>query len=270
VRNYLVSSMQHGTGNPNNRGACQQFQNPLNSFPVQRALWVALEAWAEEGAKPPRSRVPTLKDRTLAPPLPQSAVGFPEIPGVTYTGLMTTRYRYDYGLHFYETGVATINPPDAPPPYQNNPAHGPIYPAYVPKTDSDGNDIAGVRLPDLTVPLATYTGWALRSGVWANDGCEAAGQYIPFPRTEADRALAGDPRPSVEARYSTFAAYHAKVRKALNDMVEDRLLLCEDAASEETRLMTHGLTRGVPAPEGGALPAVETLKACMPRKKHRH
>jgi hypothetical protein len=270
VRNYLVSSMQHGTGNPNNRGACQQFQNPLNSFPVQRALWVALEEWAEEGAKPPRSRVPTLKDRTLAPPLPQSAVGFPEIPGVTYTGLMTTRYRYDYGLHFYETGVATINPPYAPPPYQNNPAHGPIYTAYVPKTDSDGNDIAGVRLPDLTVPLATYTGWALRSGVWANDGCEAAGQYIPFPRTEADRALAGDPRASVEARYPTFAAYHAKVRKALNDMVEDRLLLCEDAAAEETRLMTHGLTRGVPAPEGGALPAVETLKACMPRKKHRH
>jgi hypothetical protein len=29
---------------------------------------------------------------------------------------------------------------------------GAIYPTYVPKTDEDGNDIAGIRLPDLTVP----------------------------------------------------------------------------------------------------------------------
>ena len=57
----------------------------------------------------------------------------------------------------------------------------------MPKTDSDGNDIAGVRLPDVTVPLATYTGWALRSGAQANDGCEAAGQFIPFAKTQAER-----------------------------------------------------------------------------------
>jgi hypothetical protein len=268
ARNYLVSGMQHGTGSATNRGNCQQFQNPLSSNTVQRALFVALDEWSTEGTKPPKSRVPTLRERTLVPPLPQSAMGFPSIPGVTYTGLMSTRYRYDYGLHFYDTGVATINPPDAPAPYQNNPAHGPIYPAYVPKTDSDGNEIAGVRLPDVTVPLATYTGWALRSGVWANDGCEASGQFIAFPRTEADRAATGDPRPSVAQRYPTFAGYHAKVRDALNDMVEERLLLCEDAASEETRLVQAGLNRGVPAPE--VMPAVETLKACMPRKHHHH
>jgi len=270
ARNYLMSSMQHGTGNATNRGSCQQFQNPLNSAPTQRALFIALDEWATKGVKPPKSRVPTLRDRTLAPPLPQHRMGFPEIPGVTYTGLMTTRYLLDYGHRFHDTGVATINPPEVSAPYQNNPANGPIYRAYVPKTDSDGNEIAGVRLPDLTVPLATYTGWALRSGVWANDGCEASGQFIPFPRTEAERAAAGDPRPSVEQRYVSFAAYHAKVRRALNDMVEDRLLLCEDTASEEARLMQSGLTRGVPAPEGGALPAVETLKACEPKHGHGH
>jgi hypothetical protein len=189
---------------------------------------------------------------------------------VTYTGLMTTRYLLDYGLHFYSTGIATINPPVITPPYQNNPANGPIYRAFVPKTDSDGNDIAGVRLVDVTVPLATYTGWALRAGPQANDGCEGSGQFIPFPRTEADRAAAGDPRPSVEARYPTFAAYHAKIRDALNDMVEDRLLLCEDAASEESRLMQAGLDRGVPAPAGGVLPAVEQLQACVPHQGHGH
>jgi hypothetical protein len=119
------------------------------------------------------------------------------------------------------------------------------------------------------VPLATYTGWALRSGVWANDGCEAAGQFIPFPKTEAERAAAGDPRRSVEARYKSFRDYHQKVRRALGDMVEDRLLLCEDAASEEARLMQAGLDRGVPPPEGGVLPEVQPLRECKP-DKHRH
>ena len=72
----------------------------------------------------------------------------------------------------------------------------------MPKTDSDGNEIAGVRLPDVTVPLATYTGWALRSGPQANDGCEQGREYIPFARTEAERLASGDPRPSVEERYT--------------------------------------------------------------------
>ncbi len=139
------------------------------------------------GKLPPPSRVPKLSDGTLVPPLPQSGMGFPSIPGVTYTGLKTTRYLLDYGPDYYTTGIPTVNPPLITPPYEDNPLNGPIYPSFVPKTDSDGNDIAGVRLPDVTVPLATYTGWALRSGPQANDGCESSGQYIPFagPRSNA-------------------------------------------------------------------------------------
>ena len=140
------------------------------------------------------------------PPLPQTATGFPNIPGVTYNGLKTTRYLFNYGPDFYATGIPTINPPVVTPPYQDNPANGPIYPSFVPKTDRDGNDIAGVRLPDVTVPLATYTGWALRAGAQASDGCEAAGQYIPFPKTKADRIASGDPRLSIEERYPTLSA----------------------------------------------------------------
>jgi hypothetical protein len=283
TRNYFMSSMRHGTaaspGGPGtlpSRGVCQQADNPLNSAPVQRALFIALDEWATKGKEPPKSRVPKLKDGTLVPPLPQSGMGFPNIPTafpadtpalVTYTGLKTTRYHFDYGLNFYETGIATINPPTFPfttPSYQDDPRNGPIYPSFIPKTDSDGNDIAGVRLADVTVPLATYTGWALRRGAQANDGCEANGQFIPFAMTEAARGA--DPRPSVVARYPTFAVYHAKVRSALNDMVSDRLLLCEDAGFEETRLMQAGLTRGVPAPAGGVLPAVTQLAACKAKK----
>jgi len=118
----------------------------------------------------------------------------------------------------------------------------------------------------VTVPLATYTGWALRRGAQASDGCEAAGQFIPFAMTEDQRG--SDPRRSVAARYPDFAAYHGRVRSALEQMVSDRLLLCEDAGSEEARLMQAGLTRGVPPPEGGVLPAVQLLAACEPKKHH--
>jgi hypothetical protein len=286
ARNYFMSSMRHGTaaspsgpGTLPGRGLCQQADNPLNSAPVQRALFIALDEWATKGKEPPRSRVPKLRDGTLVPPLPQAGMGFPNIPSpftdipgpfVTYTGLKTTRYHFDYGLDFYETGIATVNPPVFPfttPSYQDDRGNGPIYPSFIPKTDSDGNDIAGVRLADVTVPLATYTGWALRRDAQASDGCEANGQFIPFAMTEAQRGA--DPRPSVATRYPTFAAYHAKVRRALNDMVSDRLLLCEDAGFEETRLMRAGVTRGVPAPEGGVLPAVQMLAACEKRGDNR-
>ena len=266
ARTYLISSHQHGTGNGASRGNCQQFQNPLDSSPIQRALFIALDDWTN-GTPPPASRVPKLSDGTLVPPLPQSGMGFPNIPGVTYTGLKTTRYLFNYGPGFYETGIATINPPVIyPPTYEDNPLNGPIYPSFVPKTDSDGNDIAGVRLPDVTVPLATYTGWALRSGVWANDGCEGSGQYIPFASTEAERATSGDPRPSVEARYPSFATYSSAVNRAIDGLVKDRLMLCEDAASEQARLLQAGLDAGVPAPHG-KLPPQSTPPLCHNDKR---
>src|SRR5579862_8787903 len=95
TRNYLLSSKQHGgAGDPTSKGLCQQFLNPLDSAPVQRALWTALDEWSTRGIQPPPSQVPTFRERTLVPP-EQASVGFPSIPGVTYTGLKTTRYRFD-------------------------------------------------------------------------------------------------------------------------------------------------------------------------------
>ena len=264
ARNYFISSHQHGVGSATSKGACQQFQNPLDSAPVQRALFVALDDWVQ-GTNPPRSRVPRLRDGTFAPPLPQDGVGFPHIPGVTYTGLETTRYLFNYGPDYYTKGIATINPPLVSPPYQNNPANGPIYPSWVPRTDADGNDIAGVRLADVSVPLATYTGWALRAGAQANDGCEASGQFIPFAKTAADRQASGDPRLSVQERYPTFLNYQLQVRRALDRMVRQRLLLCEDADAEQARLFANGVALGVPAPQAG-MPAPRPLPHCSDRR----
>jgi hypothetical protein len=267
TRNYLISSHQHGTGNSASKGSCQQFLNPLNAAPVQRALWVALDEWVTEDKTPPPSRVPRFHDQTLVAPLPQSGMGFPSIPGVTYTGLKTTRYLLDYGPDYYTLGIPTVNPPAITSPYEDNPLNGPIYPSFVPKTDRDGNDIAGVRLPDVAVPVATYTGWALRSGPQATDGCESAGQFIPFPKTRADRLASGDPRPSVEERYPTFERYQHRVAHAIREMVEDRLMLCEDTSSEYARLIALGLAQGVPAPSG-SLSVKSPLPLCFAEREH--
>ena len=251
ARLYNLASKQHGgAGNPASKGNCQQFLNPLDSAPVQRALWEALDQWSTKGIAPPPSQIPRFSDGTLVPPLPQAGVGFPNIPGVTYTGLRTTRYRFNYGPNFYSTYVPTINPPVITPPYQDNPANGPFYPSFVPTTDSDGNEIAGIRLPELEVPLATYTGWALRAGNWANDGCEGSGQYIPFKATTAERVAAGDPRPSVEERYKSYDKYQKAVGKAIDGLVKDRFLLCEDTEAMNARLLKAGIATGVLNPTG--------------------
>jgi Alpha/beta hydrolase domain len=287
-RNYFMSSMQHGTGNATSRGACQQFGNPLNSAPVQRALFLALDAWADDGTPPPASRVPRLVDGTLV--LPKDT-GFPtNIPDkgglapsgkVTYTGLKTSRYRFDFGPGFYDAsnpatfGIPTIFPPVITPPLMplltDSPVptmspNGPVYPSFVPKTDKDGNDIAGVRLPDVTVPLATYTGWGLRSGPQANDGCESTGQYIPFPKNKAEREMLGDPRRSVEERYPLFDEYFNRIERAVDNMVRDRLLLCEDADDQIDRLVQAGMDAGVPAPVGD-VPQADLRHCKAPKSK---
>lgn len=245
ARIYFISSHQHGFGNGNAKGACQQLGNPLNSSPIQRALWEAMDLWSTKGVAPPPSSVPHLSDGTLVSALPQSAVGFPQIPGVSFTGLKSTRYLLNYGPDFYRTGIMTVNPPVITPPMFENPKNGPIYPTYVPKTDADGNDIAGIRLPDVTVPLATYTGWALRAGAQAGDGCEGTGQMIPFAKTKAERMASGDPRLSIEERYPSFAVYAEKVKGAVQDLVAKRLMLPEDAQPAIDRLLRAGEATGV-------------------------
>ena len=181
---------------------------------------------------------------------------------MTYIGLKTTRYRFNMGAGFYDTGIPTINPPvitagayqvDTAVPAVSVDGH-PIYPSFAPKTDSDGNDIAGLKLVDVSVPLATYTGWALRAGAQANDGCEGSGQSIAFPRTAAERIATGDPRPSVEERYPTFEDYDVKVKTAMSKMIQDRTMLCEDSSAELLRLRQNGVARGVPNPPASFAP----------------
>src|SRR5262249_61796752 len=127
---------------------------------------------------------------------------------------MTTRDLYDFGPMF-DQGILTVLPPVPT---------GFVYPGLVPKTDRDGNDIAGIRLPEVAAPLATYTGWALRAeGFAENDGCDAAGQQIDFASKEEERRATGDPRRSIERRYRTHEGYVQAVEKATRRPGQERV-----------------------------------------------
>ena len=226
VRFFLIAGAQHGGGS-SARGMCQQPRNPTDPAPAMRALFVALEQWVAEGVRPPESRVPRVSDgtavfaeslpTTVTGVVPQSELGFPIIPGVTYTGVVTTRHLFDFGPSFDE-GIVT----QVLPTFVNRPT----YPSFVSRTDEDGNEVAGIRLPPVAAPVATTTGWALRrAGFGLDDGCEGAGQSIPLARTEADRREAGDPRVSLEERYGTHAGYVQAVAAAARRLMSERFLL---------------------------------------------
>jgi hypothetical protein len=105
-----------------------------------------------------------------------------------------------------------------------------FYGTLVCAVDADGNEVAGVRLPPIAVPLGTYTGW----NVYRAQPCELCdrdGSLIPFARTRTERTAAGDPRPSLEERYGSCENYVGRVEAAAAALVADRLLLPADAAA---------------------------------------
>jgi Alpha/beta hydrolase domain len=221
VRYYQMSSLPHGAGTA--AGICRQPQNPLNASTTLRALTIDMDEWVTYGTSPPTNRVPTRAGRTLVSSLPQSGMGFPNIPGVFYNGIMHTGDLFDFGPRFHE-GILGVQPPIL---------LGTPYPVFVPKTDVDGNDIAGIRLPDISAPLATYTGYAYRAPVTGDpvpmvDGCDASGQRIPFLQTKAERIAAGDPRLSIEERYPDHTTYVNLVSHAAHQLQAERLMLDMD------------------------------------------
>jgi hypothetical protein len=128
----------------------------------------------------------------------------------------------DYGARL-ERGIIDVHPPR---PMKNG-----EYKILVTKVDADGNDLAGIRLPAIRVPLATYTGWNLwREGLAEDELCGLFGSYIPFARTREERFQSGDPRVSLEERYKDLDDYVRKVSRAARALVEERYLLAEDAA----------------------------------------
>ena len=191
--------------------------NPNNNRWTLRALLVALDRWVADGQEPPPSLYPKIADGSLTT---LRAVAFPKLPGVQFPARIQQAWHVDYGEEFRSAGSVTIEPPKV----------GSAFPMRLPQVDVDGNDTAGIRMPATAVPLATYTGWNLRSpGIGAPDELYSmTGSYIPFARTKAERVKAGDPRLSVEERYASKSAYLDKVQGVAGDLVRERYLLAQD------------------------------------------
>jgi hypothetical protein len=184
-----------------------------------RALLRALDAWVSEDAAPPESVYPRLGKGTLGS-VEDYRRAFPKVPEVAVPGGNLQPPRLDLGTRFASQGIADKQPPDFGPPYVTR----------VPLPDADGNDRGGIRLPEVAVPLGTYTGWNLRGPeIGAADKLARwSGSFIPFAPTEAARRATGDLRPSLEARYASRADYRSRIEAAARELVEDRFLLAED------------------------------------------
>jgi hypothetical protein len=211
VRLFLLSNLQHyslANAKPEMVKVCAFPTNPLNAGPPVRALLVALDDWIGKGTLPPASRYPSRNDGTLVPPAADD-VGFPRIPGFAYTSRMAR---------------PTVIKSDEMPP-----AKGAAYPVFVPKTDADGRDVAGLHLPTLEAPTATHTGWNLRKpGFSEGELCDNNGSMIPFAATREERQKNNDPRLSMAERYPNDGDRAAAIAKAAQQLVKDRLLLEED------------------------------------------
>jgi hypothetical protein len=210
VRAYLFASIQHGGGSVAANFPFNQYPgNPAEYSCVHRALLVALDEWVSRGILPPSSLFPCPSDGTLVDPSPQT-YGFPAIPGMVYPGIVNELSEMDYS--------------EQPP----QPIPGHKYLILVPKVDEDGNDIAGVRVPDITVPRGTHTGWNLRRKGFGEGELVLLGSYFPFGATKKDRLASGDPRPSLEERYPTHEHYVNAIARAADELLKKRLLLAED------------------------------------------
>lgn len=229
VRIFLFSGAQHGPGSfPPSISIGQQKWNPLDFRWSMRALLQAMNAWTKGESEPPSSRHPKIGDGTL---VRADDLGFPDIPGVNTSARVHRAYRVDYGPRFISDGVVTQEPPTV----------GEAFPILVPSVDSDGNETAGVRMPELQAPLATYTGWNLfneNSGP-THEISSMVGSYIPFPRTRAEREASQDPRPSVEDRYRSRAEYLGKVGEAGISLIEDGLMLDQDLPAVIEKAAAH-------------------------------
>lgn len=222
-RIYHLASGQHFVSrfppDPEARmpGADAYRGNPLDFLVNLRALLVRMMEWVEGESEPPPSAYPRIDVGTL---VRIGNVGFPEIPGIAFPHVVHEAYRVDYGPRWAE-GIITEQPPEL----------GPAFPIRLPRVDSLGNELGGVRNVEIRVPLATYTPWHVRTGHAGGNGelTDFFGTLIPLPRTEAERQRTGDPRPSIERLYSDEQDYLSRVREAAELLVERGFLLEEDA-----------------------------------------
>lgn len=202
-RVYMFAGGQHGPSRyPPSKERTQNLANPNDYRWALRALLVALVKWVEEDREPPASRYPSIQNRDL---VPFAKLDFPHIPGVNLPPRVHTPARL----------LDDSEPPKL----------GPEYRTLVPAVDKDGNDRAGIRMPEIEAPVATYTGWNLTaSGELTNN----SGSFIPFTKSRQEREARGDPRLSLDERYASRDEYLKRFRAAAVSLAKQGYLLERD------------------------------------------
>ena len=229
VRVYHFTGLQHFTGPyPPAKGPGDLLgQQPESPLPIRyfwRAMIANMDGWVRGTAQPPESSYPKIADGTL---VPMDRYAPPAIPGLNKPHEANEAFHLDFGPHWRE-GILSIQPPET----------GEAFPVLVPQVDADGNERDGVRLPQVSVPLATYLSWNLRDpSIGApSERVSFEASYLPFPKTIADRGKTGDPRKSIAERYATREAYLTQFAQAVDALVKQRWILEEDRA----RLLEEG------------------------------
>lgn len=224
TRIYFFAGLQHFSdafppqrttqGNPDYTAQQRHNPNPIRWF--WRALITDMNAWVIDGTEPPASVYPRIADKTL---VRLASWSFPKLPGANLPHEANLAYRLDFGPQ-WNHGIISNEPPKVGKP----------FPGLVPQSDSDGNDLGGVRLPELQVPVATYTGWNLRDpSIGAPDRrLSFLGSYIPFAKTAQERQSSRDPRPSLAERYASREQYLGQYAEAALKLIQQRFMLEED------------------------------------------
>lgn len=222
VRVYLIAGAQHSAlpGDEPAAGPHKHPSNPLHANPLMRSLLDAMDEWATHGTPPPDSAVP-LRAEESSVTAEAAADRFPDISGVSAPTEPNRLYVQYHGPDM-DLGIQSEEPPLED--------RGREYAVLVSQVDADGNEVAGIRLPDLEAPLATYTGWNL----WPDESAEGAmfsiiGSCFQLPASADERRASGDGRTSIEERYRSRGHYVRAVAQAAQRLVDRRLLLQEDA-----------------------------------------
>jgi hypothetical protein len=225
-RIYLFAGTQHGPGtvpqgrvNTNDGGRGRYGFNAVEYTPLLRAALINLDRWVSADEAPPPSSHPTLHEGT-ATDRHSVILGFEPLPGM----YLPDSKRLPV-LRTIDLG------PEAELGIGNYPVEeGRAYPCFVSATDEDGNEVAGIRLPDLTVPIGTHTGWNPR-----DPETGAPEQIMPmqgfsqwFPRSVEERIATGDPRPAILERYQNRDDYLERVCNAAHELVAARYVLAGD------------------------------------------
>src|SRR5438093_4644862 len=221
-RLYFLAGTPHASGvlPLGNATRTQPFRHFIN-FAEQRwaarALLLDLDAWVRNGTEPPPSRYPLIAKKEL---VPFTRVRFPDAPSFPFATYMPQVWRMDFGPEYDKTRVITNEPPHLGEPFL----------VLVPQVNADGNDIGGIRLPEVAVPLGTYTGWNVTIPQLKDFGYLGGliGGFEPFALTREDRQRNGDARLSIAERYAGRQDYLDRVKLAAEGLVRDRFMLAED------------------------------------------